>query len=524
MVLIHYYQPILLVVLTNDRGVNQEMLIMESRRKILNRHRGGEAIRSISRELNVSRNTVREIIRSDDPPSASYVRSLQPHSSLGFYIESLEKLLRENKLAKPKRTIRHLFEELQLSGYAGSYSSVGRYAAKWKERSSAVSAVACVPLSFAPGEAYQFDWSTDKIVINDEIISVKVAHFVLCYSRKRFTYIYPNETHEMVFDAHIRAFEFFGGTPIRGIYDNMTTAVKKVLVGKEREWNPHFERLCAHYRVEPTACTPASGNEKGIVERQVQISRQQFFTPMPDGNSLQELNDRLASQLITYNKTHKHPEFKDRTLDEVFEKEQRSLVSAPILFDGCKETDIKISTTCLARFDSNSYSVACACAGKIVQCKSYADKVVFIHGGVEVGRHRRRFTRGQAYYNPSHYFPILAKKPGALRNGAPFVDMVLPDELNKVREHLEKQVSGARDFAHILSYIPLESLESVVIACKEAIKSKTISKDVILNILLRQNDTPYEITESLNIVYLPIKHVPTADTTVYNRLLSGVSS
>ena len=123
-----------------------------------------------------------------------------------------------------------------------------------------------------------------------------------------------------------------------------------------------------------------------------------------------------------------------------------------VLFDGCKETDVKISTTCLARFDSNSYSVACSCAGKIVQCKSYADKVVFIHGGVEVGGHRRRFTRGQTYYNPSHYFPILAKKPGALRNGAPFVDMVLPDELNKVRTHLEKQVNGARDFAHILSY------------------------------------------------------------------------
>jgi hypothetical protein len=118
----------------------------------------------------------------------------------------------------------------------------------------------------------------------------------------------------------------------------------------------------------------------------------------------------------------------------------------------------------------------------------------------------------------------LAKKPGALRNGSPFVDMVLPDELNKVRQHLEKQINGARDFAHILSYIPLESLESVVIACKEAIKSNTISKDIILNILLRQNDAPYENKESLNIIYLPIKHIPTADMTVYNTLLSGVSS
>ena len=245
---------------------------------------------------------------------------------------------------------------------------------------------------------------------------------------------------------------------------------------------------------------------------------------MPEGNSLQELNDHLASQLITYNKTHKHPEFKSRTLDEVFEKEQASLVSAPILFDGCKETDVKISTTCLARFDSNNYSVACSCAGKVVQCKSYADKVVFIHDGIEVGRHERRFTRGQTYYNPNHYFPILAKKPGALRNGAPFVDMVLPDELTKVRRHLEKQINGARDFAHILSYIALESLEVVVIACKEAIQSKTISKDVILNIVLRQNDTPNEIKESSNIVYPPIKHVPTADMTFYNTLLSGVSS
>lgn len=497
---------------------------MESKRKILTRHRIGESIRSISRDLNISRNTVRDIVRSDQPPSASYSRVSQPHFSLGCYIEQLEKLLRENKLARPKRTIRHLFDELQLSGYAGSYSAVGRYAAKWRERSSGVSPVACVPLSFAPGEAYQFDWSTDKLMINGEILTVKVAHFVLCYSRKRFAYIYPNETHEMVFDAHIRAFEFFGGTPIRGIYDNMKTAVKKVLAGKEREWNAHFERLCAHYRIEPTACTAASGNEKGIVERQVKIARQQFFTPMPEGGSLQEINDRLASQLITFNKTHKHPEFKDKTIDEVFQKEQQYLVSAPILFDGCKETDIKISTTCLARFDSNSYSVHCSCAGKIVQCKSYADKVVFIHDGKEVGRHERKFTRGQTYYNPNHYFPILKKKPGALRNGAPFVDMILPDELRAVRGHLEKQINGVRDFAHILSYIPLESLESVVLACAEAIKSKTISKDVILNILLRQNDKPKEIEEVSNIFYLPLKHIPTSDTAVYNQLLSEVSS
>ncbi len=499
------------------------MLIMETKRKVLTRHRRGEKIRKISRDLNLSRNTVRSILRETDSPSALYSRVVQPYPALGEHVETLEKLLRENKTAKPKRNAKQLFEELELGGYKGSYSAVGRYVAKWKKRSYTISPAACIPLSFAPGEAYQFDWSTESVIISDEILTVKVAHLVLCYSRKKFAYIYPNETQEMVFDAHIRAFEFFGGTPARGIYDNMKTAVKKVLKGTGREWNSHFERLCAHYLIEPTGCTPACGNEKGRVERQVQISREQFFTPMPKGKSLQELNDILVSQLITYNKTHKHPEQKDKTLDEAFEKERHCLVSTPVLFDGFKETDIKVSTTCLVRFDRNSYSVECSCAGKIVQCKSYADKLVFICDGKEVGRHKRKFTKGQTYYNWLHYLPLLARKPGALRNGAPFADMTLPDELNLVKQHLQQHINGARDFAHILSYIPIESMESVTEACSRAIKAKTISKDIILNILLRGNDIPDE-PEEQNLTCLKLKHIPEADCSAYNKLLSGVAA
>lgn len=104
-------------------------------------------------------------------------------------------------------------------------------------------------LVFVWGEAYQFDWSEDSIIVNDVIIKVKVAHFVLCYSRKKFTTVYPNETQEMVFDAHVRAFAYFGGVPEKGIYDNIKTAVTKVLIGHLRKFNPAFERLCAHYRL-----------------------------------------------------------------------------------------------------------------------------------------------------------------------------------------------------------------------------------------------------------------------------------
>lgn len=497
---------------------------MESKRKIINRYRSGEGIRSISRQLNISRNTIRAILRSNSKGAlgASYVRSAQSHPVLNEHIKTLEKLLRENEKAKPKRTVLQLFEELQLHHYKGSYTTVSRYAAKFNRLLIGVNPSACVPLHFEPGEAYQFDWSTDEVIINDEVVSVKVAHFVLCHSRKKFTYIYPNETQEMVFDAHIRAFEFFGGTPVRGIYDNMKTAVDKVLrIKNERKWNPRFEHLCAHYMIEPTACTPARGNEKGRVERQVAIDRQQFFTPMPKAQSLQELNDILASQLIHYNSTHKHPEFKNKTIDEVFENERPYLVPAPVLFDGCKETNVRVSITCLVKYDRNSYSVDCSSVGQIVQCKAYADKLVFILDAKEVGRHERRFTTGQTYFKCWHYFPILARKPGALRNGAPFIDMDLPDELSQVRQSLEKHPNGMRDFAHILSYIPMESLESVVLACDRAIKAKTISKDVILNILFRKNDELPTTEEPIKC--LKLEHTPQENCTGYNKLLSGVS-
>jgi len=559
---------------------------METKRKILNRYRKGEKIRAISRELNISRNTVKEIIRShpstnnitknktisssssittakipspavvkdqeslslsttitnianitNKSPSSSYSRSIQKYPALGDHITALEKLLRENKNAQPKKTTIQLFQQLQLQGYKGSYSPVSRYAKKWKIISSNVNPAACVPLSFAPGEAYQFDWSSDEIIINDKVVAVKVAHFILCYSRKKFVYIYPNETHEMVFDAHIRAFEFFGGTPVRGIYDNMKTAVQKVFQGKDRKWNPNFERLCAHYMIEPTACTPARGNEKGQVERQVAIGRQQFMTPMPKGKNLQEINDILTSQLIHYNHTHKHPKQQNKTIDEIFAEESHCLIPVTIAFDGCKETNIKVSITCLAQYDRNSYSVNCSCVGQIIQCKSYADKLIFVYNGQEVGRHERRFTAGQTYYNYQHYLPILARKPGALRNGAPFKDMVLPDEINKVREILEQHPNGARDFAHILSHIPMEGMDAVISACVIAITAKTVSKDVILNILFRKNDECDIIkdkdksnhyhnddTDNKNTEYLKIKHLPEENCNAYNQLLSNIST
>ena len=163
----------------------------------------------------------------------------------------------------------------------------------WHRDRSAATAAAYVPLSFAPGEAYQFDWSHEVVLIGGVTTTVKVAHLRLCHSRMFYVRAYPRESQEMVFDAHDRAFAFLGGACQRGIYDNMKTAVDAIFVGRERRYNRRFEQMCGHYLVEPVACTPASGWEKGQVENQVGLVRERFFTPQA---AVQELrgDERLA--------------------------------------------------------------------------------------------------------------------------------------------------------------------------------------------------------------------------------------
>src|SRR5213075_258815 len=137
-----------------------------------------------------------------------------------------------------------------------------------------------------------------------------------------FVRAYPRETQEMVFDAHNRAFAFFKRTCTRGIYDNMKTAVDAVFIGKDRQFNRRFLRMCGHYLVEPTACTPASGWEKGQVENQVGVVRERFFTPRLRVASYEELNAWLLDRCVAYAKAHKHPELANRTVWQAFEVER----------------------------------------------------------------------------------------------------------------------------------------------------------------------------------------------------------
>ena len=341
--------------------------------------------------------------------------------------------------------------------------------------------------------------------MNGVTMVVKAAHMRLCHSRMPFVRVYPRESQEMVFDAHSSAFAFFKGACTRGIYDNMKTAVETVFLGKERQFNRRFLQMCSHYLVEPTACTPASGWEKGQVENQVGLIRERFFTPRVRVKSFDELNAWLLDRCVAYAKAHQHPEFKDQTIWQVFEAERASLIAVPGRFDGFHAVMASVSKTCLVSFDRNKYSVSSQAVGRPVEVQAYADRIVIRQDGALVGEHARCFGRGQTIYDPWHYVPVLTRKPGALRT--PQLSAVA---LETVRRKLRGSDDGDRQMVAILASALDDGLPAVEAACAEALSQGVHSSSVILNILARKKDPGPAVT-IITPEALHLKHAPAAD-------------
>ena len=449
-----------------------------------------KSIKAIARELRLARNTVRSIIRAEAETERRYERRAQPMPQLGPYIAALEAMLAANA-RRPKRerlTCQRMLEELRLEGYRGSYDNVRRYARSWAEREGERTEEAYVPLSFAPGEAYQFDWSHECVVIGGVTTMVKVAQVRLCHSRMLFVRAYPRESQEMVFDAHEKAFQLFKGVPRRGIYDNMKTAVDAVLVGKGRAFNRRFQQLMSHHLIEPTACTPAAGWEKGQVENQVGFVRKRLFSPRLKFKSYEELNAWLAERCIVLAQTHPHPVEKERSVFEVFEAERPLLMPYRGAFDGFHAVSASVSKTCLVtlrqqqvlgrRFGCRS-SCRCACL-----CRSHRH---------QAGRPHRR--RAQApLRSPSGGLRSLALRAGSgekarrLEERRAVQGLAAAGAIEKVRRKLAGSHDGDRQMVKILTAVLTDGLTAVEAACAESLAAGIAGADVILNALARHSD------------------------------------
>lgn len=478
------------------------------------------SLSEISKRTGLARNTVKKWLKApgDEPPK--YERRAVERKLTAFEGTLHQALTADaHRPKQSRRSARALFSQIQAQGYRGGYSAVTDFIRAWRTRSDSSPAKAFVPLSFELGEAFQFDWSDEAMVVGGVFYNVQVAHLKLCASRAFWLVAYPSQGHEMLFDAHTRSFQALGGVARRGIYDNMKTAVDKVKRGKGRIVNARFAAMCSHYLFDPDFCNVASGWEKGVVEKNVQDSRRRIWIEASTRRfgSFIELNAWLAERCRSVWADTSHPIHRQFTVGEMLELERGHLMSMPTLFDGYVERLARVSSTCLVVAARNRYSVPCEWAGHIVSTRVYPERVEVAAMDTVVASHARLSGSGQTVFDWQHYIELVQRKPGALRNGTPFLD--LPPALLRLRQSLLRHPGGDRVMAQVLAVVPQAGLEAVLVAVELVLEgmapSGSISVEHVRNVLARLNNpvTPMQAETALQLTL-----APKADTARYDRL------
>jgi transposase len=457
-------------------------------------HREHMPIREIERRTGLSRNTIRKYLRSNTVE----VRFKVPErpSRLDPYADKLTEWLRveAGKGRKARRTARRLHADLVVLGYDGSYARVAAFIRQWRvgreiaQRTTGRGVF--VPLAFQPGEAFQFDWSEDWAMVAGKRVKLQAAHTKLAHSRAFVIRAYRLQTHEMLFDALTEAFRVLGGVPRRGIFDNMRTAVDRIGSGKARQVNARFAAMASHYLFEPTFCSPASGWEKGQVEKNVQDARGQIWQAMPPFADLSTLNAWLEARCIERWSELTHGVLPG-SVAAVHAEEQASLMPVGRVFDGFVEHTKRVSPTCLVHFETNRYSVPASFANRPVSLRIYPDRLVVVAEGQVVCEHARVVERshdvpGRTIYDWRHYLAVIQRKPGALRNGAPFTEM--PEAFRRLQAQLLRRPGGDREMVDVLALVLQHDEQAVLCAVELALEEGVATKTHVLNVLHRLVD------------------------------------
>ena len=451
----------------------------------------GKTIKEIVRELHVSRNTVRKVLRSG-ATEFTYEREVQPLPKLGRWKAELDRLLAANageagaRAADPDPGVRGA-ARARLRGRLRRGAALRAELAARAARRRRPTPI--VPLSFAPGEAYQFDWSHEVVLINGTTVIVKVAHVRLCHSRMLFVRAYPRETpgdgvrrprpgvrllQGRLHARHLRQHEDGGGDDLRR---------------QGAAYNRRFLQMCSHYPGRSGRLHAGLGLGEGAGREPGRPGARALLHAAAAGEELRRA-ERLAARPVRSPTPRRTaiPSSRTGRSGRCSRRSGRAWCPMPGRFDGFHAVPASVSKTCLVRFDNNRYSVAASAVGRPVEIRAYAERIEIRQDGRVVGEHPRCFGRDQTVYDPWHYVPVLARKPGALRNGAPFKDWVLPAGLERVRRKLAGAADGDRQMVDILTAVLSDGLPAVEAACAEALGEGVHSADVILNILARRRE------------------------------------
>lgn len=372
----------------------------------------GQSKRQIAKERKHSRNSIAAVVA--DPQTARY-RLTQPRAAP--VMDAVKAIVNAWLVAdqtaprKQRHTAHRIFERLVTEqSFQGKESTVRRYVRL--RRAEIELPEAFLLLEYSPGLDAQCDFGEADVILDGQLTTVQLFCLRLCYSKAAFVCAFPHQRQEAFLEGQRRAFEFIGAVPHRIWYDNLKTAVHKILVGHRREEQPAFLAFRAHYLFESRFCTPGEGHEKGLIENLVGYARRNFLVPLPTVPSLGALNTELLARC--QQEETRRLQGESQTIGERWAEERRAMLPLPAhAYECCRIVPARVNRYSLVTFETNRYSVPTEYAGRPVLVKAFVDRLHIALEDRVIADHLRSYQREGDVLDPQHFLRLLLERPGA---------------------------------------------------------------------------------------------------------------
>lgn len=432
----------------------------------------GWSVRRIATEFHIGRNTVRKYLGRDESTKAPVYTRARPVicPKMDSYRDLVDRWLIADRDAPPKQrhTARRIHQRLVTEyGATVAESTVRRYVRERRRVVAPKPTAAFLHLVFSPGQLAQVDWGEATVTIR----GVATKAFMFCmrlgHSTAPFVMVFPSARMECFLEAHVRAFEYFGGVPGEIVYDNLSSAVTRILQRRGRVLNRTFQTLVAHYLFKPIFANPASGWEKGLVEGLVGYARRNYLVPLPQADSFNELNAKLRTRL-TQDLDRIAPERGGSTVSALLVQEREGLMPLPpVPYRACTDHTVHVTRQATVRHQRVQYSVPAALIGKDLRLDAYFDHLEIYDNARLVARHGLGQPGGPPVLSLDHYLEVLVRKPGGVRHARVVAE--LGQEVTAYRDaFLAAKPDAYSAFVQILLLSRRYTLEAVVAGIAQA--------------------------------------------------------
>ena len=493
------------------------------------RDRDGLSIRALAAKHGVHRRAVRQALESAVPPPKRRPES-RPAPKLGEFHGLIDEWLIGDQLEprKQRHTAKRIWKRLvDEHGVQVAETTVRDHVRKRRRELGMAVGEVFVPQVHAPARTAEVDWGEAVVELAGVRTRVHLFHMRSCFSGAAFTMASPVETQQAFLEGHVLAFDWFGGVFAEVRYDNLGSAVKKVLRGRRRVETDRFIAMRSHYLYESIFTTPGieGAHEKGGVEGEVGRFRRNHLVPVPSVGSIGQLNLLLAE--ATEQDLGRRITGRPVTVAEQLSVERPLLRALPAAFDPTETTTVRVDAKALITVRQNRYSVPVALAGLRVTVAIGATELRVMHRDREVAVHERLHGRSGTRASLDHYLELLARKPGALARSLPLAQErergTWPGTFDELWAALRAKWGDSeadRQMVDVLMLCREHGPATVEMAVRGALAAGAIDGRAVSLLARRTSPTPASRLEGLE-ARLQAHDRPEPDLAGYDLLIGG---